>query len=142
MQIEKRDILIGVGVVLIGLCVYWFMFRGANYSESDGAATVTDKIEQTATEQRGITKSAGELKSELGESVGNAGRISDRLGQSEDRVEAISGRVQSATDAISSVAGKSSEARTILLENRELITGSQQIVLRLQQVNEGKSKSP
>lgn len=142
MQIDKKYIFIAVGVLLVGFGVYWFMLRGSDYSESDGAAAVTNKIEQAGAEQRKITESAGELKSELAGSVESAGRISDRLGQSENRVETITGRVQGASNAISAVAGKSSEARTILIENRELISGCQQIVQGLQRGNEAKSKSP
>ena len=142
MQIDKKYIFIADGVLLVWFGVYWFMLRGSDYSESDGAAAVTNKIEQATGEQRKITESAGELKSELAGSVESAGRISDRLGQSENRVETITGRVQSASSAISAVAGKSSEARTILLENRELISGCQQIVQGIQRGNEAKSKSP
>jgi len=87
VQIKKRDILIGVGVVLIGLLAY-FVYCSNVYDNGNGIDAI----------RAGLS----DIKAKQQSAIDRLGVVENGLTDSQKRVDEISNSVRTATDAVDS----------------------------------------
>ena len=127
MQIDKKTIIIAVGVLLAGLLAY-FLYCSNLYDNGSGAKRVEQQLGTAAAEQQQTTNSIRAAESTADGIGTTANAIESGLSNAQTTADRITAESNSAAKSVSDAKNTTAECREIVNSSADLISRSAEIL--------------